>query len=147
MATRPLRADLPAAHESLLQAAKFTLVGVSNTAVDVGLYFLLSSGALGVALPGWLAKMAAYLAGVLNSFTWNRRWTFRSTRPASRTLPPFLLTNLAGLGLNVALLQGSLAWLQLPEPAALVLATIGAILWNFLVNKFWVFKPHDKVEA
>jgi putative flippase GtrA len=30
--------------------------------------------------------------------------------------------------------------LHLPEPGALVLATVAAFFWNFITNKFLIFK-------
>ena len=130
----------------LLQAGKFGLVGMSNTVVDAACYFALSSGALALVLPRAAAKAAGYLAGVLNSYYWNRRWTFRSRLPARQTFLPFLLVNLAGMGLNVLLLQFSLQ-AGLSEPAAVLAATIGAVLWNFLANKLVVFKKPDPAKC
>lgn len=132
----------------LVQAGKFGLVGVSNTFVDAGLYFLLSSGVVVFMLPRLAAKAASYLAGVANSYYWNRRWTFQSQRPAAKTFVPFLLTNLAGMGLNILLLRFSLEALRLREPSAVAAATIGAVLWNFLINKYVVFrKPGEPVHV
>jgi len=44
-----------------------------NTVVDFAVFALLAAGGLSVLLAQWLA----YGCGVLNSYLWNRRWTFR----------------------------------------------------------------------
>jgi putative flippase GtrA len=132
---------------SLSQVLKFIFVGLGNTLVDAGLYFALTSGAPAFLVPRLAAKGVSYLAGVANSFYWNRRWTFRSTRPAGQTFLPFLAVNLAGLGLNVALLHVALAWVGLPEVAAVAVATGGVVLLNFSISKYVIFKPHKKVET
>lgn len=134
-------AESPLFPEGVRQAATFVCIGLANTLVDAALYFALSSGLLVFALPRAAAKAAGYLAGVANSHFWNRRWTFGSSQPAARTFLPFLATNLVGLGLNVALLQAGIEWLQLPEIAAVAGAAGGVAAWNFLVNKYVVFKP------
>ncbi len=59
------------------QAAKFVLVGILNTVLDIGLYLVLTRW-IGV-FARWrvVAKGISYGAGVLNSFCWNRSWTFK----------------------------------------------------------------------
>ena len=56
---------------------KFALVGVVNTAVDVGLFWVLQA-VLGV--PYLIANVISYSAGTLNSFVLNKVWTFAETR-------------------------------------------------------------------
>lgn len=129
-----------AALGSLRQAGRFGLVGVANTVVDALVYFALSRGAVVLVLPLAEAKAAGYLAGVVNSYYWNRRWTFRSRQSSRRTFLPFLLTNLAGMGINVFLLRVTLEFLNFREPAAVLVATMGGFLWNFLINKCFVFR-------
>jgi putative flippase GtrA len=123
----------------VFEAGRFMLVGAANTLVDAALYFALSSGALVFVLPKLAAKAAGYLGGIANSYFWNRRWTFRSARPVSRTLLPFVFVNLAGMALNVALLHTALHLFRMHELPAFAIATAGVFLWNFAVNKRWVF--------
>lgn len=128
-----------AALRSLRQAGRFGLVGIANTLVDAFVYFALSRGAVVLVLPQAAAKAAGYLAGVVNSYYWNRRWTFRSQQSIRRTFPSFLLANLAGMGINVLILQAALDLLNFKDPIAVLAATLGAVLWNFLINKYFVF--------
>ncbi|MFH1028287.1 MAG: GtrA family protein, partial [Pseudomonadota bacterium] len=79
------------------QAVKFGAVGLLNTALDLGLYFALTRW---VGLAAVFAKSISYGAGILNSFYWNKSWTFRSKASAQSTLLPFILVNLAGLAIN-----------------------------------------------
>ena len=123
----------------LVQAVKFGAVGVLNTAIDLGLYFVLTRwlglGALPIA-----AKGLSYSAGILNSFLWNKYWTFQSKAGTWSTLIPFILTNLVGLAINTGMLQLCLKTLHLPELMALGLATLTTLVWNFVISKFVVFK-------
>jgi putative flippase GtrA len=135
-----MRTETATLAEGVSEGARFLLVGLANTLVDAALYFALSSGLFVLVVPKLIAKAIAYAAGVVNSYYWNRRWTFRSSLPVSRSLLPFTLANLAGLAINVALLRAGLALLHLPEFHAVAAATAGAVIWNFMINKFLVFK-------
>jgi putative flippase GtrA len=123
----------------LKQAVKFGAVGVLNTLVDLGLYFALTRW-LGLAGLPVLAKGISYSAGILNSFLWNRNWTFRSQASTWKTLVIFVLVNLAGLGMNTGALQLGLNVFHLTELVSLGLATGFTLAWNFLLSKFVVFR-------
>jgi putative flippase GtrA len=123
----------------MTQAVKFGIVGVLNTALDWGVYFLLTRFT-GLGSMMELAKAISYSVGVLNSYFWNRGWTFRSRQGAGKTLLPFVLVNLAGTAVNSGTLALATGLLGLPELAGLVLATVAALGWNFLTSKFLVFR-------
>lgn len=123
----------------LIQAAKFSVVGVLNTMVDGGLYFALTRWAGLSALPV-LAKGISYSTGVLNSFYWNRRWTFQSERRAVVTLASFVVVNLIGLGLNAGIMHICLEVAGLHELLSLSIATGAAFIWNFTISKAIVFR-------
>lgn len=122
------------------QAAKFLSVGVLNTLVDWGVYFLLTRLIpFFLSQPG-VAKAISYSAGILNSYLFNRNWTFRSQASARITLIPFVLANLIGLVLNAGVMQVCRVWLGLPELLSLALATAATLAWNFMISKFLIFK-------
>jgi putative flippase GtrA len=125
----------------LRQAVKFGIVGVINTGVDLGLYFILTHWIPFFADQQVLAKGISYSAGILNSFLWNRSWTFKSdTGLINITTLLFVMSNLVGLGLNTFMMYLGLKVLFLPELIVLAAATAVPLLWNFLVSKFIVFK-------
>ena len=82
----------------LVQAVKFGAVGILNTAIDLGLYYALTRW-LGLGGLPVVAKSLSYSAGILNSFLWNKFWTFQSRAGTMKTLLPFILTALVGLGM------------------------------------------------
>lgn len=57
------------------QFAKYCAVGVLNTAVTLGVIFVCKS-VLGV--NPYVSNMLGYVAGIINSFVWNKVWVFRS---------------------------------------------------------------------
>jgi len=117
---------------------RFAMVGVANTAIDMGLfsylYYLRDWPLLG-------ANSAGYAAGLTNSYLCNHFWTFR--RPWAqitvKAAALFVLINLIGLGLanaTIALLVRVLApWL----------AKLGAIgvtfAWNYWASQRFIFRP------
>jgi putative flippase GtrA len=124
--------------EWIEQGVKFLLVGVMNTGIDVGLYFALTRYVAAFAEANVAAKVVSYTAGVVNSYLWNRSWTFKSRDQSRKTFVPFVLTNLIGLSINAAVLWLGLL-LSLPEIMALLLATSVVLLWNFIISKVVVF--------
>ena len=124
----------------LQQALKFLLVGVGNTALDALIYYLLTRGIPFFGAQPAIAKGISYTVGILNSFIWNRLWTFRSKSAAGSTLVPYVLTNLSGLALNTGMMQLGLRVIGLPETLAFLLATAVTTGWNFVASKFLVFR-------
>jgi putative flippase GtrA len=127
----------------LVQAVKFGAVGILNTAIDLGLYFVLTRW-LGLGGLPVVAKSISYTAGILNSFLWNKFWTFQSRAGTWATLIPFILTALVGLGINAGTLQLCLKTFHLPELVALGLATLITLFWNFVISKFIIFKESSQ---
>ena len=124
----------------MIQAARFLAVGVLNTALDAAIYYALTR-----TIPffgSWpvYAKAISYSAGILNSFFWNRLWTFRSHASAGSTLLPYALTNLSGLALNTGAMQLALKILGLPEAVSFIFATGLSTGWNFMISKFLIFR-------
>ena len=121
------------------QILKFSLVGVFNTLLDAGIYFILTRWLGFVALP-ILAKGIAYTIGMSNSFIWNRKWTFNSDAKIGRSAGTFILAQIAALGINAGIMALGLNLLHLPELVALGFATLAVFSWNFVINKLVVFR-------
>lgn len=131
-----IRSHLP---KTVIQVVKFMTVGVLNTLIDAVTYFILTRGLGLMALPV-LAKSIAYVAGMINSFVWNRNWTFKSQTSTWRAAFLFTLTHLVALGINAGVMALSINVLALPEVISIMLATAAAFVWNFLLNKLVVFR-------
>ncbi|MCL5257496.1 MAG: GtrA family protein, partial [Chloroflexi bacterium] len=94
-----MRIDSSSTRHWLEQVFKFSTVGLFNTALDATLYFVLTSwlGFGGLRIP---AKSLSYGAATVNSFYWNRSWTFKSTARAAFTFLPFVLASLVAIAIN-----------------------------------------------
>jgi putative flippase GtrA len=121
----------------IVRALKFGAVGIANTALDVGIFSVLT---LAVGLQAPAANVVSYSAGIALSFALNRVWTFRDRnrqRPWSR-LALFATGNLVGLALSTAVVASLVrAWGPLSAKAVSVGITFA---WNYIFANFIVFK-------
>lgn len=63
------------------QFIRFLIVGVINSLVTLIVIFV-CKGILDI--NEWVSNGIGYIAGVINSFIWNRQWVFRSSKNAGR---------------------------------------------------------------
>lgn len=68
-------------HPAVRQLVRFCLVGLANTAVTLGIIFLLRSAGASVAV----ASAAGYVVGMIQGFLLNRFWTFAGVDHATST--------------------------------------------------------------
>lgn len=127
----------------LRQGTTFLMVGMADTAIDFGVYFLLTRGLLGATLTPEAAKAVSFCASTLNSFFMNRAFTFRSPAKVQSALPLFVMFNLIGLVFNTSILSFDLNVLSLPELVALEMATAVSGILNFTASKFLVFRKSE----
>lgn len=134
----------------IYQAAKFALVGVLNTFVDLGilnLFILLTGISAGTSYS--MFKGVSFVVAALNSYVWNKWWTFESKREKmGKEFSQFMIVSVIGFFLNVgtATLMVNVIGPQFGLAPALW-ANVGALagtavvfIWNFVGYKFWVFK-------
>ncbi|MDP1497366.1 GtrA family protein [Bacillus velezensis] len=121
--------------EKVKTAGRFCTVGVGNTLIDFGVFFLLAA----CHVPYLPAQICSYSAGIINSYVWNRKWTFPVKRKADgKEIMRFLMINLAASGITFLLLYA----FQKGGCSLLVskfAATIGGMMMNFIGNRIWVF--------
>lgn len=145
------------------QFSKFLVVGLSNFAISFAVFFvfytywklsglfysflgqagksleqyILQSGA--TSLDATLANILGYGAGIINSFIWNKVWTFQVKHETVQQFGRFLALNLSCLllsSLSLFLFTDYLGWPYLP----VWFCTMGIVtLLNFSISKVWVF--------
>jgi len=143
----------------VLQAAKFLLVGVGNTAIDYVLFFVFFSL---LDLDKNLAQVLSMGIAMANSYLVNRYWTFGKTGGVQvGEIVRFIVINMLSLGTTLICLNLFYDVLSLHEVANRVLALLPfafslegdlAVLFckvlampfslavNFLGNRLWVFR-------
>jgi len=116
---------------------KFGVVGLMNTAVDAAVFLILKAAGA----PALAAQAVSYGCGVMNSYWWNGRWTFRDAdrRGGGSELVRFIITNvmvLAGSTFLLYLLNSVLGWNLWTSKAA---TTVAGMLFNYMASRYWVF--------
>ncbi len=145
--------------KSFVQAIRFGVVGVFNTLVDYGVFYVLLSF---LHLNKGMAQVLATGTAMCGSFFINRYWTFeKHGRGNLSEIIKFLVINffamLTVIGLTYLFYDvlhaeraGNALFLSLGFSFVLrgnmavmfckVLASVFSVMINFLGNKFWVFK-------
>lgn len=121
---------------SLLQVLRYCLVGLLNTAVGYSVFAFLVYVIL---MSESAANVISYAIGIVNSFFWNKLWTFRSRGDTRREFAVFL----AVAGLSFALQFAVFSFLLEAAGLEKSIAYFGGMCVytaaGFLGNKFFAF--------
>jgi len=117
---------------------RFGVVGFTGIFVDMAMFSAFREGLnLGLSLSAMLSGEVA----IINNFLWNDLWTFgdiasrqRGWRKGLKRLLKFNLICLAGLVLNVTIVNLLSVGLGLNEYGAKLVAIAAVTLWNFWIN-------------
>ncbi|MSU76196.1 GtrA family protein [Patescibacteria group bacterium] len=120
------------------QFVKFVLVGGLSTVINFTIYATLVLNHVDYLL----AATIAFIVATLNSYTWNRRWTFRAGPHRNERLVKFTLVQLIGLAINLLMLTFLIEHVGLEDHKliAQLIANAFVIISNYIGNKFWTFK-------
>jgi len=121
------------------QFIKFCVIGVSNTALHLGIYYFL----LWLNVYYLLADIIAFAISVWNSYFWNKKYTFAAGKTTFSTVlrlyAAYGSTTLLGSGL-LFLLVDVIGLNKYVSPVI----KIGIItVVNFILNKYIVFKKSE----
>ena len=131
----------------LKQFIKFGIVGLSNTAISLGLtyglIFLAHKLNLAINENGlvFLASLVGFVVSVLNSYYWNNKYVFKKT--SSGNLWPLLKSYICYGStwlLSYALTFIFVNLMHIPVVFVPILSMVITIPLNFIMNKFWAFK-------
>lgn len=120
----------------------FALVGMMNTLIDWGVFWLTYSL---VGMHYLVAQTIAYSCGMINSYVLNKSWTFKVKNKANPAeTGKFLVVNLVCLCLSYVLLYGWNAFVGEYMFIGKVAVTAILMVLNYLLNKQWVFKTREE---
>ncbi len=137
------------------QAAKFLMVGVLNTLVDLGvLNFLMFVSGQSSGMPFQIFKTVSFLFAVINSYFWNKFWAFKKENEgkievkSGKEVLQFFIVSIIGWAINFGI---SYLVVNIVKPQfgisdklwaniGAVSATGGNMIWNFIGYKFIVFR-------
>lgn len=123
--------------KELLRSLKFLLFSISAGVIQLGGFALLNEL---LHLQYWLSYLIALIASVLWNFTFNRRYTFKSTENIGRAMLLVALYYCAFTPLSTYLehfLAGSLGW---NEYLVTVINMVINFVTEFLFQRFVVYR-------
>ena len=121
---------------AIIKLIKFGFVGLSGLCIDFGITWLLKEKAR---INKYVANSCGFISAVVNNYTWNRYWTFKSTHDWLPEFGRFILFALAGLVLSNLLILFFHGKRNVKFYYAKGLAVICVFAWNFLANFFYNF--------
>ena len=126
---------------------RFSIVGVSNTFVDYGLFFVLTRL---VGLHYLLANPISVEIAIIWSFFWNNLWTFAERRLNQPLVTRFFIFQVVSLGGLVVsqislFVMGELFGIQ--DLIAKALSIPLVLAFNYLLNSRWTFRDVSKGTA
>jgi putative flippase GtrA len=121
---------------SEVSAVRFGLVGVSNTVLGYTVF----RGAHRV-LPAAVSQALSYFVGMLWSYYWNRRWTFKSQANVASEAARFFSLQVGFLVLSASLLGVLVDHLHENPTASWLGTAVLCTVLNFVASRFWAFKP------
>ena len=130
-----------------LQFIKFGLVGVSNTLISLGVYWLCYYGL------GWhyqLSNVISFVVSVSNAYFWNSRYVFKSgvnytVRQHVKAYFKAFVSYGSTFLLSTALLTLWVEGCGISAGIAPLINLLITIPLNFVLNKYWAFRgKHNK---
>ncbi len=151
--------------ESVIQAIKFGMVGILNTAVDYACFYIMLTW---VNLDKSLSQVVATAVAMCGSYIINKYWTFsQKDKTTRKQIAKFILTNLVSMTCTILFMNIFHDILHIHNWANTMLnvidisynldgdigimfckitASVLSLVINFLGNKFWVFNTHKAEE-
>ena len=121
-----------------VQFIKFGIVGASNTAISLAIYyaFIWIDSDLYM-----LGNAVGFVISVANAFFWSRRYVFKDSRESFwNTLLKSYLAYGGSFLLAAGLLYVQVEWLGVSKLIAPIVNLLVTVPLNFIVNKFWTFR-------
>lgn len=121
---------------TLVQFIKFGIVGVSNTAIGLGIYYLF----LWLGCHYMFANVISWVISVFNAFYWNSRYVFQSSNSWLKALFRTYISYGVSFVIGAVTLYVLVEFAKISDVIAPLLVLVLTIPLNFIMNKFWTFK-------
>jgi putative flippase GtrA len=118
-----------------IQGLRYIIVGLASNLVLYLLYLLLTTVGLGHKT----SMTLLYVVGTLQTFIFNKRWTFEHDGATHKAFMRYIAAYAFGYLLNLTVLWVAVDHLGLPHQVVQGVMVIIVAMMVFLLQKFWVF--------
>jgi putative flippase GtrA len=125
--------DARGRRELLTQLGQFSLVGVSNTAIS----FVAFAALRWATTPAPAAAAISFIAGALNGYWWNGRWTFAGGG-RRRSIVRYGIVQGVGAGMSAVVVSAGTS-VGLAPFVAFAAAMVVVTSTTFVANRWWAF--------
>ncbi|MDO5559658.1 MAG: GtrA family protein [Oscillospiraceae bacterium] len=123
--------------QNFMQFVKFCLVGVSNTAISLGVYYIFVAVNSSLYMIG---NAAGFVVSVLNSYILNSRFVFKKQDEKGKTLVKTFAAYGTNLIIGTLMLYLLVDIIGISEFIAPLINLLITVPLNYILNKKWVMK-------
>ncbi len=117
------------------QFVRYAVIGLTSNAVLYVCYLLLTWAGMGHKT----AMTVLYALGILQTYVFNRRWTFRHRGAVPGSMARYVATYAFGYVFNLGVMVLLVDMAGLPHQAVVLALVFVTACLIFLLQKFWVF--------
>jgi putative flippase GtrA len=125
------------AHKNTLP--RFLIVGVTNTIISYAVFWFAVKTLPPFSLRATTSQLLSYSAGILWSFFWNRRWTFKSEGSFGAEMWRFVALQISLLLTSACLIGLMVDFMSFPATGSWILVMSCITMVNYILSKKWVF--------
>ena len=97
-------------------------------------------------IDGAVANVIGYIAGMVNSFVWNKLWTFKAANGTKKQLFRFIITNITCLLASTSIIFICIDLYHWPYNPVWIITMIFVTMINFVASKYWIFARDAHLE-
>ena len=127
----------------IIQFTRYGIVGLLSNGILYCLYLIITW--LGVEHK--MAMTVLYILGILQTYVFNRLWTFKHKGIVKSTLPRYVTTYLLGYIFQLVMLMLMVDKLGFPHQVIMALLILINAALIFLLQKYWVFSRRTAIAA
>lgn len=123
--------------KNAVQFIKFCLVGLSNTAISFGIYYIFLFINVRLYIIG---NAVGFIVSVLNAYFWNSRFVFKKRDEKGKTVIKTYIAYSTNLIVGTVLLYLMVDIMGISEYIAPFINLVITVPMNYLLNKKWVMR-------
>lgn len=122
-----------------IDTIRFTIVGGLGFLINLTVLYVVH-GAFG--LPVGISQLIGAETAILSNFYLHSIWTYKGAaeKPLGKRLAQFHASAWVGSGITSVIMIVAVKQLGVFYPLALVIGSLGGLLWNYLWTKYVIFK-------